>query len=58
LMLLPVFVAPLALWFNWRDASLRSRCQCGKPEYELLGLLGRSYCYRCRSCGQPLLFRD
>jgi hypothetical protein len=54
--LLPV--APTILWFNGQIASIRSRCECGKPDYKFMGLLGRSYCYRCSSCGRLLRLRD
>jgi hypothetical protein len=58
LTLLPMLVMPLILWLNWRIASLRFLCECGKPDYDFMGLLGRSYCYRCHSCGRPLRLRD
>jgi hypothetical protein len=58
LTLLPMLVWPLILWFNWRVASIRFECDCGKPDYYFMGLLGRSYCYRCHSCGQLLRLRD
>jgi hypothetical protein len=31
---------------------------CGEPDYVFLGMLGRSYCYRCSSCGRLLRLRD
>jgi hypothetical protein len=45
-------------WFNHQIASIRYRCDCGKPAYKFMGMLGRSYCYRCSSCGRLLLLRD
>ncbi len=53
-----VAIGPLTMWFNFRVASLRSRCSCGKPRYLFMGLLGRSYCYRCGTCANLLRLRD
>lgn len=55
----PLFLlAPTLLWFNGQIASIRSRCESGRPDYKFMGLLGRSYCYRCSSCGSLLRLRD
>ncbi len=58
LIVLPLMVAPANLWFNYRVASMRRQCSCGKANYIFMGLLGRSYCYRCASCGSLLRLRD
>lgn len=46
------------MWFNWQVHSIRFRCECGQPTYKFMGLLGRSYCYRCSTCGRLLRLRD
>jgi hypothetical protein len=53
-----LLIHPIMLWFNHRVAALRQSCACGKPRYKFLGMLGRSYCYRCSTCGQLLRLRD
>lgn len=53
-----IFILPAILFFNYRIALLRQHCQCGNPQYLFMGLLGRSYCYRCSSCGRLLRIRD
>jgi hypothetical protein len=58
LIVLSLFVAPSIMWFNYRVASIRCQCQCGRPAYVFMGLLGRSSCYRCASCGNLLRLRD
>lgn len=58
LSVLPVLAAPIILWMNYAVASLRARCVCGEPDYLFMGLLGRSYCYRCSTCGRLLRLRD
>jgi hypothetical protein len=58
LIVLPLLVAPANLWFNYQVASMRQQCDCGKANYTFMGLLGRSYCYRCASCGNLLRLRD
>lgn len=55
---LPVLLWPVLMWFNWQVASIRFQCACGNPAYKFMGLLGRSYCYRCSSCGKLLRLRD
>ena len=52
------FIFPAIIYFNYKVASLRNRCACGKPNYLFMGMLGRSYCYRCSSCGRLLRLRD
>ncbi len=51
-------VAPFVLFLNYRLASARTTCACGKPAYKFMGLLGRSYCFRCSSCGRLLRMRN
>lgn len=58
LALLPVLVGPLIFWFNRRVAALKEKCACALPDYEFMGMLGRSYCHRCRNCGNLLRLRD
>ncbi|NLE38030.1 MAG: hypothetical protein GX621_08400 [Pirellulaceae bacterium] len=58
LALLGFVFSPASTWFSYRIHSLRHECECGRPEYVFLGLLGRSYCYRCGSCGRLLRLRD
>ncbi len=53
-----ILVLPLIFAFNYRVASMRKRCPCGAPKYVFMGLLGRSYCYRCSGCGNLLRLRD
>lgn len=53
-----IFLPLLIMFFNYRVASIRSRCECGNPHYVFMGLLGRTYCYRCSSCGRLLRLRD
>ena len=52
------FIQPLVMRMNYRIAMMRSRCACGQPNYIFMGLLGRTYCYRCTSCGRLLKLRD
>lgn len=53
-----ILVLPLIFLFNHRMASMRKCCSCGTPRYIFMGLLGRSCCYRCSSCGNLLRLRD
>ena len=53
-----VFLGPMILLFNYRIALLRQQCPCGSPHYIFMGMLGRSYCYRCSTCGRLLRLRD
>lgn len=53
-----LLVAPTIMLMNYRIASIRSSCPCGAPAYKFMGLLGRSYCFRCSSCGRLLRMRD
>jgi hypothetical protein len=46
------------VWFNWQVTSLRHECACGNPAYKFMGMLGRSYCYRCSSCSSRIRLRD
>ncbi len=56
--LLAFFFGPAVMWCNYRIHSIRHECECGSPDYLFMGLLGRSYCYRCSSCGKLLRLRD
>jgi hypothetical protein len=55
---LPVLFFPAIMTMNYRIASIRRECPCGAPAYVFMGMLGRSYCYRCSSCGRRLRLRD
>ena len=55
---LMILAAGARFWFNYQIASMRYQCECGNPAYKFMGLLGRSYCYRCSSCGKLLRLRD
>jgi hypothetical protein len=59
LMRIPLLLlAPAIFWLNWGIASIRHRCACGRPDYKLMGLIGRSYAFRCSTCGRLLRLRD
>ena len=58
LALLALFSGPAVMWCNYRIHSIRHECECGKPDYLFMGLLGRSSCHRCSSCGKLLRLRD
>lgn len=53
-----IFIGPAILYFNYKIAILRKKCECGRPDYVFMGLLGRSYCHRCSSCGRLMRTRD
>jgi hypothetical protein len=53
-----MLLSPLIMCLNWQIHKIRLRCACGAPNYKFMGLLGRSYCYRCSSCGRLLRLRD
>jgi len=59
-LMIPFFLllAPTIHLFNWQVHSPRFRCDCGDPAYKFMGMLGRSYCYRCSNCGRLLRLRD
>ena len=52
------YIPALVIVRNWRIAGLRTRCECGDPTYVFHGLLERTSCYRCASCGRLLRLRD
>ena len=56
--LMAIAIGPAIMYFNYKVASIRMTCDCGSPDYILMGLLGRSYCHRCSSCGRLLRMRD
>jgi hypothetical protein len=43
--------------FNRRIYSLKEECECGQPAYHFMGLLGRTECFRCATCGRLLRLR-
>ena len=53
-----LLLQPMIYFFNWQVHSPRFRCDCGEPSYKFMGMLGRSYCYRCSNCGRLLRLRD
>ncbi len=53
-----LLILPAIFYFNYKIALARKQCQCGKPNYIFMGLLGRSYCHKCLSCGKLLRSRD
>ncbi len=53
-----VLARPFGMWLTYAVARHRQRCDCGNPAYKFMGLLGRTYCYRCSSCGRLLRLRD
>lgn len=53
-----ILLGPAIMFLNYRIASIRYQCECGKPDYIFMGLLGRSYCHRCANCGKLLRLRD
>jgi hypothetical protein len=55
---LSLLLLPAMFWFNWQIHGIRHRCECGNPDYLFMGMLGRSSCYRCSSCGRLLRLRD
>lgn len=55
--LLWIALLPAIYIFNYKVHSIRFTCECGQPRFLFMGLLGRSYCYRC-SCGKFLRVRD
>ncbi|MCL4202632.1 MAG: hypothetical protein KJ000_09060 [Pirellulaceae bacterium] len=55
---LSLLLPPAIFWFNWQIHGVRHRCDCGRPAYVFMGLLGRSYCYRCSTCGKLLRLQD
>ena len=55
---LPILIAPAILLFNWQVNAIRRTCDCDAPDYRFMGMLGRSYCHRCATCGKLLRIRD
>ena len=53
-----ILVLPLIFAVNYSIASTRKRCPCGVPNYIFMGMLARTYCYRCSTCGRLLRLRD
>jgi len=55
---LPLFTVPAIYWFNNKVHKITEKCECGQPDYEFMGMLGRTYCHRCRKCGRLLRLSD
>jgi hypothetical protein len=56
-----ILLTPLGILipiFNKRIASMRTVCACGSPDYIFMGMLARTYCFRCSNCGRLLRLRD
>lgn len=53
-----VLLRPLGTALNYAVAAHRRHCDCGEPAWKFMGLLGRTYCYRCSTCGRLLCLRD
>ena len=53
-----ILIHPIIRWFNNRVATLPQSCTCGNPQYKFMGMIGRSYCYRCSTCGRLLRLRE
>lgn len=53
-----MLLRPTGMWLNYAVAAHRRRCECGAPAWKFMGLLGRTYCYRCSTCGRLLRLRD
>ena len=53
-----ILLFPFIIWMNSQIALIRHQCECGRPAYKFMGLLGRSGCYRCSSCARLLRLRD
>jgi ribosomal protein S27E len=56
--LIAFITTPAIFYFNYNIHAIRFVCECGNPRYLSMGLLGRSYCYRCSSCAKCLRLRD
>ena len=46
--------AIIALILNYMTQPLWYACECGKPRFLFMGILGHSYCFRCSSCARLL----
>jgi uncharacterized protein YbaR (Trm112 family) len=57
-LVLALFAAPSLMIASYRIALLRHSCACGLPDYRFHGMLGRSSCYRCASCGRFLKLHE
>ncbi len=58
LTLLPILIAPAIMLMNYKIGRISTQCECGGAKYIFLGMLGRSYCHHCSSCGKLLRTRD
>lgn len=50
--LLFALVGALMQWMGLAPSFWQRRCECGNPQHKFMGMLGRSCCYRCSSCGR------
>ena len=46
------------IWFTRYVHSAQHKCECGNASCKFMGMLGRSYCLRCSTCGKLLRLRD
>lgn len=53
-----MLLRPIGMGLNYAVAAHRRHCECGAPAWKFMGLLGRTYCYRCTTCGRLLRLRD
>lgn len=53
-----ILLRPMGMGLNYAIAAHRRKCECGAPAWKFMGLLGRTYCYRCSTCGRLLRLRD
>jgi hypothetical protein len=51
-------LTPLLMLVNSKINAIRRVCPCGSPAYKFMGLLGRTYCHRCSTCGRLLRLQD
>ena len=50
-MALGVAITPI---FIYMIRPIQFTCECGNPRFLFMGMLGRSYCFRCSSCARLL----
>ncbi len=51
-------LVPVMMGMNAKIQGLRRTCPCGTPAYKFMGMLGRSYCFRCSTCGRLMRLKD
>ncbi len=47
-----LLLAPMIIYFNYKSTSALQKCDCNAPNYIFMGMLGRTCCYRCSTCGK------